>query len=124
MEKFHYAGFIKPDAHLTNSRQKFIENVERQIGAVKDRSYRYISADGETRRPHRWVSYDHLANTAYIGVRFGSRFMRRNGIPFGVIVPNPTQNRVVAALKQILADARNGKLDADVVVASRPTYGW
>lgn len=114
---FHYAGVFKPNAKLVRSRQKFVENVERQIAAIEDPAYRYIANDGVRRRPHPWVANDFENNTAHIGLRYGARFMRRNGVPFGVVVPDPTKKRIVAALMQIIEDANSGKLDADLVEA-------
>ena len=115
--KFQYAGVFKPNAKLVRSRQKFIENVERQIAAIEDPSYRYVAIDGVRRRPHSWVANDFGNDTAHIGLRYGARFMRRNNVPFGVVVPDPTPANLVAALMQVIADANKGKLDADLVEA-------
>lgn len=104
----------KINAKLARSRKNFCDTIDRQIAALVNPGFTYLHG-GVVHRPHRWVSHTYQNDNAVIGLRYGARFLKRNGKPVSITVPKATPERVVTALERVKRKINKGSFDTDLV---------
>ena len=122
---FSIVGDSRQNIKLETARQKFIGGVRRQIAALNNPEYTYLGLDctgcAVRRRPLPWVQIK--KDETYIGFRYGARFMRRNGVAFGILLKSVSKKKIAEALHQVIEMVRNGDFDSDLIEA-RKNHEW